>query len=29
MRRAIDFSLGLSVGTVESEYDKFNKCLEG
>jgi len=29
MRRAIDFSLRLSVGTVESEYDKFHKCLEG
>ena len=29
MRRAINFSLGLSIGAVESEDDKFHKCLEG
>jgi hypothetical protein len=28
MRRAIDFPLGLSIGTVESENDKFHKSLE-
>ena len=28
MRRAIDFSLGFSVGTVESEYGKFHKYVQ-